>query len=280
MDVQTAALDKCANTDNGGQISACQPLVASVDPQYSYNCPPEPPLIDEPTRGIISKLPGCITITSGPGRASSSDMNCPANVTEPSINPSQVSSGPKTKFVPTIGAVVSGWKYLGCASEIANGRSLSGAAYTDSTNMSNSACQAFCASKKFPLAATEYGSECYCGLSLDPASSLNQSCNPMICSGNSSEYCGGPSRLNVWNSTTYSAPFPSAVGVSLGSSTYLGCANETSSRALSAAGFTNSTGMTNSACQAFCVSKNYALWGTEFGQEYVFHLYTCTSKND
>ena len=220
---------------------------------------------------MISKLPGCITITSGPQEATSADMSCPANVTIPTVNTTPTHSGSYTTFLPAVGTVYNKWKYMGCANETATGRSLTGAGYANLTNMTNEICQASCASKGFPLAATEYGSECYCGLTLDPTTSLGQSCSPMICSGNSSEFCGGPNILSVWNSTTYSGPyiaFPTAVGVSLSSSKYMGCLSDnTSSRVLPLASFTNSTEMTLNSCMSFCASRNYALWGTEYSSQ-------------
>ena len=272
MPTQAAGLAQCANTDNGGVISACEPFASIDSTQSAYNCPQQPALIDEPARGMISKLPGCITITSGLEEATSADMSCPANATVPTIYTTPASTGPTATFLPTVGTVYNKWMYLGCANEATNGRSLSGAGYVNMTSMTNEVCQVFCASKNYPIAGTEYGTECYCGLALGPTSSLGQNCNPMICSGNSSELCGGPSLLNIWNSTTYSGAsksFPSTPGAVLdSSSTYLGCATDNgSSRALSAASFTNSTGMTLDACMSFCASRNYAIWGTEYSSE-------------
>ena len=257
--------------DNGGQISACQPLAAIDNPQSSYNCPHQPALINEPARGMISKLPGCINITSGPNAATTADMSCPANVALPSVNPTPASTGPRVTFLPTVGTIYSSWKYMGCANETANGRSLTGASYSDNTAMTNEACQSFCAAKHYPIAATEFGTECYCGLALDPPTSLGQTCPGMICSGNSSQICGGPSRLSVWSSTTYTGPykpFPSAPGAALDSSVYLGCATDgDTSRALAAASYLDSTRMTLNSCMSFCSSRNYPIWGTEYGSE-------------
>lgn len=267
----TGGINSCANTDNAGQISACPALAAVDSDEFSYNCPQQPALINEPVRGMLSKLPGCITLTSGPGKATSADMLCPANATLPSVNVSPTSSQPYTTFLPTVESVYNNWTYLGCANETASGKSLTGLTYTSTDSMTNEACQAFCAAHNYPLAATEFGVECYCGLALDKTSSLGQSCDAMVCSGNSSELCGGPNRLNVWNSTTYSGPtvaFPATIGASFGTSKYLGCLPDNNpSRVLAQASFTNSSGMTLTSCMSFCASKNYGLWGTEFASE-------------
>ena len=269
MNVQAAAIRQCALPDNGGAISACPPLAASDMSEASFNCPERPPLVDEPVHNRIAKLPGCINLTSGPGRALSSDMNCAANAPTPAIN-TPTNTGPISTFLPQAGTTYDGWTYLGCANETDGGRTLPGAS-TVSDSMSNALCQSFCASKGFPLAGTEYSRECYCGFKLDPTTSLGQNCNARVCAGNNSEYCGGPNRVSVWNSTTYTGPlqpFPSKVGDTMGSSVYLGCTvDDTGNRALGQASYTNRTGLTNDACMSFCASKNLPLWGTEYASE-------------
>lgn len=181
--------------DNGGQISACPPLAAVDNPQYSNNCPEEPPLINEPVHGMISKLPACITITSRPEAATFAHVNCPANFTQPTMNTPPVFNGPAS--LPALGVVVNGWRYMGCANDTNGGRALSAASFPNSNTMTNDACQAFCTTKGCPMAGTEYGSECYCGPSLGFGSILNQTCSSMLCAGNSSQFCGGPKRLHV-----------------------------------------------------------------------------------
>lgn len=64
----------------------CAPLKPSLDPEFSKSCPERPSLLNEPVHGMIDKLPGCITITSGPEDATLSDVECavgkPATITE------------------------------------------------------------------------------------------------------------------------------------------------------------------------------------------------------
>ena len=271
MPTQKAALSQYANTDSGGQISACAPLVATDSSEAGTNCHQQPALINEPARGMISKLPGCINITSGPNAATSADMLCPANLPLPSVNPTPTSTGPTVTFLPSVGNVYNNWKYMGSANDTGSTRTLTGASYTDDSGMTNGACQIFCASKNYPVAATESGSQCYCGLALDPSASLGQTCDGIICSGNRSELCGGAGCMSVWNSTTYQGPyksFPSVAGAALGSSVYLGCAVDNGGpRTLAAASFSDSTSMSLTACQSFCAAKNYPIWGTEYSSE-------------
>jgi hypothetical protein len=110
----------------------------------------------------------------------------------------------------------------------------------------------------------------------------------MVCPGNRTTYCGAPSLLVIWNSTTYAPPpppppFPSNTTIltfpnpnatdsskapSTLSATYYSCIHEppTNVRALSAAA-TTSPNMTDSLCGTYCTSKGYTLFGTEYAQE-------------
>ena len=83
--VQTAAIAQCAGTADG-VIADCPPLAAVDDQHTSGDCPEQPQLVNEPTRGMIDKLPGCITITPGPEEATSADMNCPPGTVPPTVN--------------------------------------------------------------------------------------------------------------------------------------------------------------------------------------------------
>ena len=61
-----------------------------------------------------------------------------------------------------------------------------------------------------PIAGVEYAKECYCASALPKTATMASggtgSCN-MLCTGNSKEYCGGSSLLNVYayNATSVSA---------------------------------------------------------------------------
>jgi len=91
----------------------------------------------------------------------------------------------------------------------------------------------------------------------------------MPCANNSSQICGGPRRLTLFNNTAiHSAPSAPAPNTLVGSSSiYLGCASEASSgRALSAASYSDNS-MTNAVCASYCASNNFNLFGTEYGRE-------------
>ncbi|KAH7330039.1 carbohydrate-binding WSC, partial [Rhexocercosporidium sp. MPI-PUGE-AT-0058] len=60
-------------------------------------------------------------------------------------------------------------------------------------------CLTACGNKYYPLAATEYYGECYCGVALQGGSAPTDSSNCNLpCSGNPTEICGGAGYLNLY----------------------------------------------------------------------------------
>lgn len=52
-----------------------------------------------------------------------------------------------------------------------------------------------------------------------------------------------------------------------GKALYIGCYTEVNGRALPGVSIVNTTSMTNDLCASYCMSRNYALFGTEYSQE-------------
>ncbi|KAJ9132986.1 WSC-domain-containing protein [Pleurostoma richardsiae] len=99
--------------------------------------------------------------------------------------------------------VAGGWTYTGCYNDSVADRALSSATLYGSTstiNMTVEVCVAYCNQKGYTVAGVEYGQQCYCGDELGAGSVFlsNQNGCDMVCAGNSSEYCGGSNRLNVF----------------------------------------------------------------------------------
>ena len=173
-------------------MSQCPVFTAIDDQNTSTDCPVRLAEIYEPVHGMIDRLPGCITVTSGPGEAIPADYVCPASAAAPRLLAVNADSG------PAVGSTLDGWTYMGCANEATDVRALSEASYT-SDNMTNGACLSFCAGKNTSMAGTEYGRECYCGSALASGSSLNdETCGRMLCGGSDMEYCGGRYCLSVY----------------------------------------------------------------------------------
>ena len=283
--VQASAVYNCANTDNDGQIAACPVLQNSQTDAYAEICPERPHEINEPVEGMLSKLPGCINITSGPSAALSSDMNCPANVTQPYIMPT-ADTTPIATAAPSPGSSfgLSGWNYVGCANDTAGSVRTLNAKSTSNSSMTTESCQNYCMLNGYKYAGTEYGDECYCDNFINPSAQLNQSMCYYACAGNSTQDCGGADRISLYNNMLYnptnvSTLLPSAGGGNLPSATvpaaplaknYVGCATDLVSngaRVLANASLV-ANNMTVETCGAYCTSTNYyGLYGLEYSSE-------------
>lgn len=162
---------------------------------------------------------------------------------------------------PSAPATIGDFTFVGCWTEGDGVRALSGASYSNATNMTLENCASFCTG--FEYFGAEYGSQCYCGDILDPTSSAAplSDCN-MVCSGDADEYCGAGNRLELYNNTALAGPGQPAT---VGDYVYYGCYTEaTDGRALAADSF-SANNMTLEACAAFC--SGYPFFGAEYAEQ-------------
>ncbi|KAH7376045.1 WSC domain-containing protein [Plectosphaerella cucumerina] len=218
---------------------------------------------------------------------------CAGNGTQPCGGGSRLTLYLTTEVTgPGVNPGVDGWESMGCYSEGTTGRALTYPAGLVASTMTVARCLTACRAANFILAGIEYASECYCGNTISNGGApAVDGCN-MLCNGNSTEYCGGPDRLNVYNfegqfeppSTTSTVPEPtdpdaSASGTApatptptgpsqpdtVGPYTWYGCRTEgTGIRALNGRTTAADT-MTLETCQTFCAGFTY--FGTEYGRE-------------
>ncbi|KAJ6495160.1 WSC-domain-containing protein [Mycena sanguinolenta] len=78
-----------------------------------------------------------------------------------------------------------------------SGRALHHLVAVSSPNMTVESCLDACAAGGFILGGVEFGEECYCGNALLYEYGSSEACD-MPCSGNASEFCGGPDALNLY----------------------------------------------------------------------------------
>lgn len=118
--------------------------------------------------------------------------------------------------------------FLFSSDNVGNVRTIGSASYTDNAAMTDESCITYCTNKGYIYAGTEYASEC-CEPStpaasrlslMQPRSANSVACPPdcanavasgassaattdcsMACSGNKTEACGGPNRLNLFKSS-------------------------------------------------------------------------------
>jgi hypothetical protein len=106
-----------------------------------------------------------------------------------------------------------GWVSKGCYSDEVGARTLANevSVTAGADAMTVALCVEACQAAGYILAGVEYADQCYCDDTYTngvPYSSLSN-CD-MSCSGNSSEYCGGPGALNLYS---YEGATPVAVTV-------------------------------------------------------------------
>lgn len=103
------------------------------------------------------------------------------------------------------------------------GRALTGASYTDTTDMTVENCISYCGGKDFIYAGLEYYQECYCGnYILNGGAETTASDCSFTCTGNSAEICGAGNRLSMYSSGQSPPPAPEIVP-SVGLWKSLGC---------------------------------------------------------
>lgn len=90
--------------------------------------------------------------------------------------------------------------FQGCFQDSSTDRTLAAYTFTSSTNMTVENCISGCRAKGYAVSGVEYGTECYCGNSVPDTSLLTTtaSCEIMMCSGNTTEFCADGSRLAVY----------------------------------------------------------------------------------
>ncbi|KAF7712666.1 Endochitinase-like family protein [Penicillium ucsense] len=92
-------------------------------------------------------------------------------------------------------AVVPVWQSVGCYSDTTLKRTLA-----QSFNIAGNTvekCQAVCQQNGYIYAGMEYGTQCFCGNSIDNGASLTSACGT-ACPGNSAEICGGANALSMY----------------------------------------------------------------------------------
>ncbi|KIW14365.1 hypothetical protein PV08_07147 [Exophiala spinifera] len=187
-DLLQRAVDTCTN--DSGRVEDCPEFKLIPDSQ-AEGCRIASK-VDEPVSGLLDALPGCNAVQQGPEPAKP-QTDCGA--------PTTVGAGNATFFTDLTSK---GWSYTGCGTDNYYNRILTGTSESNG-QMTNEACVAFCDSKGFSVAGTEYSSECYCGNSIPtsgmPVPGVVGNCQ-MKCSGDDSEFCGGAGLISLYQKCT------------------------------------------------------------------------------
>ena len=112
---------------------------------------------------------------------------------------SGTSSGasPNTISVKNTSGSSETWTYQGCYTDLIPDRNTRSLANWGN-GQSSSDCANNCFAAGYSIAGTEYGAQCFCGKTMTSTTKVDDSeCN-QACKGDSSELCGGASRLSVY----------------------------------------------------------------------------------
>ncbi|KAK4237144.1 glyoxal oxidase [Achaetomium macrosporum] len=222
------------------------------------------------------------TPASGTQKLADSDCNmaCSGDATQPCGAGSKLSLFHTTDVLgPQVNPGVNDYVHMGCYAEGTTGRALTyGVGGID--GMTVAKCTAACRAANYILAGVEYGGECYCGNTIANGGAPASSGCSMTCNGNSTEFCGGPSRLNMYNyqgqynptataTTTApggpstSSPPPVITGLPAGW-TYQGCWIDGKQGRILPHQIPDSQANSPAVCANACAAAGYSISGTEY----------------
>ncbi|KXN82709.1 Putative fungistatic metabolite [Leucoagaricus sp. SymC.cos] len=129
--------------------------------------------------------------------------------------------------------------------------------------MTIQSCMNFCNPKGYIYAGVEFG-HCDSSIQVPGEQAADTDCN-VACSGNATELCGGPNRLDVfWNGN----PSPEIIqSIDNGAWVYQGCYTDSVSARTLINPVNVPLGVTATTCASACQSLGYAFAGVETGRE-------------
>lgn len=133
--------------------------------------------------------------------------------------------------------------------------------------MTEQACAIFCDTAGFKYAGVEYSQECFCSNTLTAAVATEASCS-MTCSGDPDQLCGGPNRLNIFETAAVTGP---QVNPGPGNWGSMGCYADPNNPGRTLRNPVATTGgqgaLTIKLCVDACEAAGYTLAGAEYGGE-------------
>ncbi|KXJ84959.1 carbohydrate-binding WSC, partial [Microdochium bolleyi] len=132
-------------------------------------------------------------------------------------------------------------------------------------------CTKKCADAGYALAGMEFASQCYCGNEMtSKATQITERGCFQPCSGDSTQICGGGSRLSVWGTDKPKVLSPPKSPATVGAYQYAGCYKDNQGAKAMSVGKPGGSTLTLEKCAAACSGYNY--FGTEYASE-------CTCAN-
>ncbi|KAG7137690.1 WSC domain-containing protein like [Verticillium longisporum] len=163
---------------------------------------------------------------------------------------------------PIVNPGVDGYISIGCYTEAPGSRALPFFFATEDQTVAM--CVDACSLRDYEYAGVQYGGECWCANAITTGAvpAPDAECN-MACNDNAAEYCGGGSRLNVYQRQS-GVPTPGEDDL-IGDWSFEGCYTEGDGvRALNGRFYADDE-LTLEKCAAFC--EGFVYFGAEYGRE-------------
>jgi hypothetical protein len=198
----------------------------------------------------------------------------PSTTTKPATTTAGTATGTTSKAPTGTSAgtatnLPAGWTYKGCWIDNAQGRIMAGPVAETGT-MTIETCVALCDAQGMPVAGLQYAGQCFCDSVLHNGAALaatDGTC-AMICSGSTTEICGGPNLNSVYANGALTVIEPAAsqkTGLP-GSWVFVGCLMDQTPRSLSVQLILATTNQA-STCLKACSDYGYNAAGMEYGEE-------------
>ncbi|KAF2225976.1 hypothetical protein BDZ85DRAFT_193191, partial [Elsinoe ampelina] len=179
VDVLQKATDTC--TAESGRPEDC-PVFEFFDDDTTQGCI-VPPSIAQPVTGTLDKIPGCNPVQN-------------TNAKKQTCTDDNATIGTQAIYYSNF----TGWDYVGCAIDRSGNRTFDDDRWWDE-DVTIDGCMNYCGAKGYKYIGVEYANQCFCSntLAADRAPNPNVFGNCFTpCAGNSSQICGGASRLSVY----------------------------------------------------------------------------------
>ncbi|KAJ7771154.1 carbohydrate-binding WSC, partial [Mycena maculata] len=129
--------------------------------------------------------------------AENCDIPCSGNTTEVCGGADFIDVYWNGAPLPIVPQTVGSWAYKGCFSDSVSSRVLPHQV-TIPTGVSVESCTSACNASDYGVAGLEFGLECWCSSSLPTSSLLSDDACRTACAANTTEFCGGSSKLTVY----------------------------------------------------------------------------------
>ncbi|KAJ7639319.1 beta-1,3 exoglucanase precursor-like protein, partial [Roridomyces roridus] len=137
--------------------------------------------------------------SGAPTTPASCTTPCSGNATEQCGGPNAINVYSNGSPSPVAPAQVGSWQYQGCFADSVSSRALPHQMFISGVTIES--CTAACKANGFAVAGLEYAGECFCSSSPPTSTHLNDNDCHTACTANTTEFCGGSSKLTVYQDT-------------------------------------------------------------------------------